>query len=154
MRVEPVKKKNGMLCTIIFYIGAVLIDVHRGGDESHTPCCFVLPLSDELWKLNQQHDIYQRLGSSCFLDQVSLCTTDPWLMWGHVHADVLWPPRTQVSAPLKLRLGCLDFLLAFACCNHSYFLHPATCLNTWALLQIKVHQAMLGIWSKEEKELS
>lgn len=58
-----------------FHIGTVLIEMHRGWDEPHTPCCFVLPLSDELSKLNQQHDIYQRFGTSCFLDQVSLCTT-------------------------------------------------------------------------------
>lgn len=68
---------GGMLYSVEFHIGVVLKDMHEGWDEPQTPCCLVLPLSDELQKLNQQHDIYQRLGSSCFLDQVSLCTTDP-----------------------------------------------------------------------------
>lgn len=62
------------------------------------------------------------------------------LMWGHVHADIVWSPRTHVLDPLKLGLGFYGH----------YFLLPATGLYYMALLKIKVHQEMLGKLWKEK----
>lgn len=45
MCVKPVEMCGMPNCGII---GVVLLEMHRAWDEPHTPCCLVLPLSDEL----------------------------------------------------------------------------------------------------------
>lgn len=147
---ETSKKKNGIPYTIIFHIGATLIDTRRGWDEPHTPSARSCP-----WVMNSKSWINSMIFTKDWAPPVfwirCLCAPqNPVLMWRHVHADVLWLPRTQVSDPLKIKLGCLDLLLTFGGYSH-YFLHPATCLYYMALLQIKVNQEMLGKSSRKKR---